>query len=289
MSTEWIIRNVLVGVILLFLLYLILRKRQVRALNWAMFYSTLWVLVTLISANWMCVKLGFWQFTEPNILPFYIPHDLLFIWVIFWGTIPTLVLKGTRIWIAAFAMLWVDILYMPQLESFGILSLGENWLVGELFLILFVFIPGQYWSKFSLAKKKHEVRSVFQFTCVALIYCFNIPLIALMFSIEQINFNGWYIPYILQLGFIIVLPSIIALIDLAQKGGGTPFPYDATDKLVRTGIYSYIRNPIQWSLTLIFIPLAILYNSPILLIGVLVSFAYTIGSYYHGSGDDITE
>ena len=47
--------------------------------------------------------------------------------------------------------------------------------------------------------------------------------------------------------------------------------------MVQIGVYAYIKNPIQWSFTLLFIPLSILYKEPLLLIGLVTSIAYTFG------------
>ena len=277
MEIQWIVRNCLTGITLLFLLYLILRKKQREDMNWAMFYSTLWVLLSLLTVNWICVELGLWSFNKEENLTIFIPFDLLFIWVVMWGILPFFILKGSKLLITAIALLWVDVIFMPYLEVYGIITLEKYWLVGELLMILLVFIPGYLWSKFSFTHKHTGLRSLLQFICVAIIYCLGIPFITLTYFPVTLNFAAWYMPYVVQLGFIIAMPSIAALIDLYVKGNGTPFPYDPTTKLVRTGVYSYIRNPIQWSLTFLFIPLAIFYSSPILLIGVVVSLAYTIG------------
>jgi hypothetical protein len=64
---------------------------------------------------------------------------------------------------------------------------------------------------------------------------------------------------------------------LVEKGKGTPFPLDATKRMVETGVYAYCKNPIQWSFTLLFIPLAIHYNSYLLSFGFFISLAYVIG------------
>jgi protein-S-isoprenylcysteine O-methyltransferase Ste14 len=80
-----------------------------------------------------------------------------------------------------------------------------------------------------------------------------------------------------QILLIIGFPGLVASYDLVTKGKGTPFPYDSTQLLVETGVYAYCRNPIQWSFTMLFIPLSIYHSSPFLLIGFIVSVGYTLG------------
>lgn len=277
MISQFIFRNSLVAIALLFLLFLILRKKQTSRLNWSMFYSTLWVAISLPVINWACVALGFWTFSQAEDLQIFIPYDLLFVWVIVWGTVVPFLFKGSKVFFASVILFWIDVLYMPYLENFDIIRLGEYWLVGEVLLILFVFLPAFMWSKLCLRQTHVGIRSLFQFICMAVILCIDIPFITLIYVPHASNFQSGYASYIVQFAFIILLPSFIALMDLSEKGRGTPFPYDPTKALVRSGVYAYIRNPIQWSLTLFFVPLSILYNSPLLLVGMVVSVAYSIG------------
>ena len=282
---EILIRNLLVGCTLLFLLFLIMRKKQNKEENWAIFYSTLWVFLSLLGVNWICVELGFWRFTDET--PALMPYDLLFIWVILWGIIPTLLVKGKQLFIMALVLFLIDLAYMPYLDEYGILELNKGWIIGEVLMIVFVFMPAYLWSGWSLSKTHTQLRSLLQVFCMGFIYCIGIPLITLSYFPVEPNWTKWYSPYIFQLGFIIVLPALVAVIDLFEKGRGTPFPYDMTSKLVRTGVYAYIRNPIQWSLTLLFLPLAVGFSSPVLLIGIIVSLAYTFGVSNPQEHDDM--
>ncbi|MDB4106913.1 hypothetical protein OAD66_06145 [Bacteroidia bacterium] len=75
--------------------------------------------------------------------------------------------------------------------------------------------------------------------------------------------------------FIIAFPSLIAVYDLVDKGEGTPFPYDPTQNLVQTGVYAYCRNPMQWSFTFAFIPIAIYLGSSAMLLGSFSSIIYS--------------
>jgi len=284
---EWLIRNSLVGITMLFLLVLIMRKKQDREENWAIFYSALWAFLSLLAVNWLCVNWGLWNFLSAPAIR--IPYDLLFIWVIAWGVIPTILMKGKHLWIIALILFWVDLAYMPVLESLGILELKSAWIIGEVLIVLAVFVPAYLWARWSLTKTHMGLRSLFQVLCMAFIYCIAIPFVTLLYFPQTSNWTAWYTPYIIQLGIIIVMPAIVAVKDLFDKGRGTPFPYDPTSKLVRTGVYAYIRNPIQWSLTLLFMPLAILYSSPMLLMGILVSLAYTLGVSNPQEFDDMEE
>ena len=165
-------------------------------------------------------------------------------------------------------------LLMPLLEPIGILTLGENWLMGELLLIGLVFLPSQIWFHFHNTNTHIGGRSFFQVLVMAFLLLTGLPFLVghhIGYSVAD------WSPFGLQILFILALPSLVAVVDLVGKGRGTPFPYDPTTQLVQSGVYAYIRNPIQWSFTWSFVPLALIYQSPFLLLGIPVSIAYVIG------------
>jgi hypothetical protein len=47
------------------------------------------------------------------------------------------------------------------------------------------------------------------------------------------------------------VPGLSALIEFVTRGGGTPYPYDPPERLVTTGVYAYIANPMQLSMSLL--------------------------------------
>ena len=275
-SNYSVISTILIVVSFIFLGYLFLFKKQDSKLNWAIFYSCLYLVVTLPIVNYFCVKLDFWNFTENENNSIRLPFTIYFFWVVAWGVLPIFLLKGKFLLIITTLMFWLDILIMPELEKIGILTLNKNWLLGELFLIVFVFMPSYYWSFCSYNKKNNGARACLQVTVMSCIFLIGLPFILESYGlINSIKIH--FEPLTLQLFIIIVFPSLIAVFDLVKKGEGTPFPYDSTKKLIKTGVYAYCRNPIQWSFTLMFIPLSIYYSSVYFLIGSVVSIAYAFG------------
>ncbi len=111
---------------------------------------------------------------------------------------------------------------------------------------------------------------------MGILLTFLIPALVLRYT------NGTYQspafdPYYFQIIFMIAFPGLVAVQQLVQYGKGTPFPYDPTQQLVQRGVYAYCKNPIQWSFTVVFIPLAFFYTSYLLLAGALISIAYSLG------------
>ena len=273
---------------LCFLGYLFLFRQQDSKLNWALFYSALYVGTTLPIINYLCIKLQLWSFSEAVSNSIKLPFELYFLWLLLWSVIPVFYFKAKYIWVLALVLFWLDISTMPLLEEMGILFLEKNWWLGEVILICIVFLPSYFWAYCSYYKKHTGLRAVFQVFIMACLFLICLPFIMESYGLIKSSTVD-FAPYTFQLFLILVFPSLVAVIDLVKKGRGTPFPYDPTLHLVRTGVYAYIRNPIQWSFTFMFIPLSIYYSSYFLLIGVIVSIAYSFGISDHQEYKDMQE
>lgn len=86
----------------------------------------------------------------------------------------------------------------------------------------------------------------------------------------------------LQLLALLCLPGLAAAREFAAVGHGTPLPYDPPTRLVTSGPYAYVRNPMQLTIVLVYLVLGAL--QPPLLLGALVAFTYGAGfaSWHEG-------
>jgi len=270
-----IIRTAFILVCFGFLVTIFIFKKQSRKLNLALFYSFLWTVLSLGIINYLCIYTNLWHFKSEQPLLIAIPLDIYFIWIICWSILPVYFFKGKYLILLSLAFLWIDIACMPYFEKVGIIKLGPYWIIGEFIVLIFVFVPGYLWAKFSLTNKYLGWRVRFQVISMGLILFIALPFLLITYQNKPFALSNN--PLINQLIFIIALPSLIAVKDLYTIGKGSPFPLDPTKKLVLIGVYAYIKNPIQWSFTLLFIPISIIYGEPLLMIGFVVSIVYTIG------------
>ncbi len=283
-----IIVSIVILISFVFLAFIFLLKKQDPKLNWAIFYATLYVTVTLPFVNFWCVNYGLWQFNHSDTNNIQLPFDLYYLWVFMWSILPVFFLKGKHILLTTALLLWLDILIMPQLAKIEIVTLHENWMIGEFALITTVFLPSYYWAYCSYHDKHKGIRAIFQVIIMGAVFLIGLPFIIQMYgfvTIENVRFN----PYLFQLFLILIFPSLIAVHDLVKKGKGTPFPYDPTKNLVQTGVYAYCRNPIQWSFTALFFPLSIFYSTPLFLVGSIFSIAYSFGVSDFQEYDDMQQ
>ncbi|MBD0400554.1 isoprenylcysteine carboxylmethyltransferase family protein [Flammeovirga sp. EKP202] len=281
-----IIRSISIVITFLFLGWLALKKKQEVKRNWAIFNSFIYVGTTLPLVNYLLVEQGFWNFVDENEIK--MPYDLYFIWTVLWGIIPPLFLKKNDFKFISLVILWMDLLLMPELEKYGILKLQKHWIFGEIIMMVLVFFPAYFWSYIYYHQKWNGIRAVFQVLIVTFKIFIILPFLLYMYQLLPYPSYHWS-SIQFQILFIIAFPAFMAVQDLVTKGHGTPFPYDPTKQLVRNGVYAYCRNPIQWSMTLIFLPLAYYHQSPIFLIGCIVSIAYVVGVSEFQEYDDMEQ
>ena len=267
-----------VGILLVFcfLIYAFIIRKQDTELNWAIFYALLYTILILPIVNMICIYYGLWDFEKSISNVIKLPLDIYFLWITLWSIIPVYFFKGKYLLLLSIVLLWIDILIMPVLDKQGILVLNDNWLWGEIILIVTVFIPAYFWAYCSYYKRFTGVRAIFQIVVMIAAFIIGIPFVMKCYGIiESIQLH--FAPYLFQFLLILTFPALVAVYDLVTKGKGTPFPYDPTKDLVRSGVYAYIKNPIQWSFTLMFIPLSLYYGSYFFLLGSLVSIFYVYG------------
>jgi len=280
-------RPIFLACSLAFLAFLTLRNKQDTTRNWSMFYSSLYITAVLPIANVICINLGFWKFLDPALPLILMPYDIFFLWIISWGVVPIFFLERRRYILIVIAIVfWLDIVLMPALERVGILQLNDSWLIGEVALIATVFIPAYLWAYAYTHQKWIWFRALLQVIVMICIFIFGLPFLLSQYGLlTDLTFAMNAILFLFFL--IIAFPGLVAVINLVQVGKGTPFPYDKTTRLVTSGVYAYIRNPIQWSFTLIFVPMAIYHGSWFLLTGMAVSLAYILALANFHEYDDM--
>jgi protein-S-isoprenylcysteine O-methyltransferase Ste14 len=77
----------------------------------------------------------------------------------------------------------------------------------------------------------------------------------------------WAKQVALQVVLLLALPGVSAVLEFAERGGGTPIPFDPPVRLVTSGVYRYVANPMQLSCTLVLLAWAVVLRNLWLLPG----------------------
>lgn len=233
--------------------------------------TTAWVALTLLGVNLLAPRAGWWTFDADGAAWHGIPIDLWLAWSVLWGAVAALAVRGAHPVLVGTALIWVDLGLMPLAAP--VVVLGEDWLVGEAVAVLVALIPALALARWTERRAYVTVRAWAQATWAGGLMVV-VPLSALGAQPrwpEPVTALG------VQLALIVALPGLAAMRELARVGRGTPLPYDPPSRLVVTGPYAYLRNPMQTSVALVWMVLAATWGDARLLLGVVVVLAYGAG------------
>jgi protein-S-isoprenylcysteine O-methyltransferase Ste14 len=104
-----------------------------------------------------------------------------------------------------------------------------------------------------------------------------------------LSMPGWERQLWMQMVLLLGVPGVSAVVEFYERGQGTPIPYDPPQRLVTSGIYRYVANPMQISCTAIMLAWACLLQNGWLVLAALVSAIYSAGLAEWDEGEDLKE
>jgi protein-S-isoprenylcysteine O-methyltransferase Ste14/predicted DCC family thiol-disulfide oxidoreductase YuxK len=245
-------------------------------------YSSAWIAALLPWFDLIAQQMGFWSYrnTDGPTLG-QIPLALYLGWVVSWGIVAPLLSEalGKRIWHAAAVMILIDLRAMPEMTP--LLTLSKHWWIGETLISAVLLVPAMLLSHWTSLSAKTALR------CAMLAPAFGGVFIGIPFLIEchdltsiRLLWESWSRTeqILFPLGiFIFSIPGLTALRDLALSGKGTPIPLEPPRYLVTHGIYAYIQNPMQLSMTCLLLLESWLLTSPWPALLALIGIVYSTG------------
>jgi len=231
-----------------------------------------WNAVCLLAANVLAVRFGWWTFAEAGPAIAGVPIVLWLGWTVLWGVIaplfparPSMVLAGLAVF---------DLVYMPLMEP--VLDLGPNWLIGEVLLLALIAWPTLLHTQWTLTDSHLRERALLQVALFAGILLWAIPALTTAVAGTALHLDVPFWAY----GAVLVglgapaLPAVIAVHDFFLNGA-TPWPWDRTERPVRSGPYRYVRSPMQASALLLLVPVAFLYGEPLIALAIGSALLYS--------------
>lgn len=207
------------------------------------------------------------------------PIDLWLGWAVLWGPLPVLLHRIAPVPIALGLLLWLDAAAMPALHP--LVRLGPDWLIGEIIGLLAVALPAQLLGRWTVRQRRLGARTVLQLVVFTALTLWLLPSVAF-----EIGDGSWArltsLPparlFVLgQVGLLLAVPALAAVLEFARRGGGTPFPWDPPRRLVSTGPYAYLGSPMQCSMLLLLLLAALVTGSTALAVAALATVAFGYG------------
>ncbi|HEV2620183.1 MAG TPA: hypothetical protein VGU23_09635 [Acidobacteriaceae bacterium] len=227
----------------------LLRRKATRR-GAACLLSLVWAMISLLVLQRVNQWAGWWSFEASGASFRGMPVELYMGWVLLWGAVPELLFVRTRVAWAAVTMAVVDLLAMPLCKP--VVVLGAHWLIGESAGVLMVLLPALYLARWTMEDSQLRLRAGMQVAMAGGLVLFFLPEMIFALRPGQ-GWNAlmerpvWERDLCAVLLLAAALPGVAAVMEFAERGAGTPIPYDPPKRLVVSGIYRYLANPMQLS------------------------------------------
>jgi protein-S-isoprenylcysteine O-methyltransferase Ste14 len=233
-----------------------LLRRNERRRGVACLLSLVWAMVSLLALQRVNQWAGWWSFDVGGVEFCGMPLELYVGWVLLWGVVPQLLFVRTRIVWVAVVMVLVDLVAMPLCTP--MVMLGPGWLAGEAAGLVMVLLPSLCLARWTAVDSHLRLRAAMQVVLAGALVLFFLP--ETIFDLRPgrgwaplMETTGWVRQLWAELLLLLALPGVAGVMEFAERGEGTPIPYDPPKRLVRSGIYRYIANPMQLSCLLVMV------------------------------------
>jgi protein-S-isoprenylcysteine O-methyltransferase Ste14 len=265
------------------------RRPDRRALAGALLASA-WNLPALLALHVAATRLGWWTFDAEGGLLLGMPVDLWLAWTLLWGAAPAIGLRSWPLAAVASAALAFDLLLMPMGEP--VVRLGSNWLAGEFIGLALCLVPAQLLARWTAEDRHLPSRATLQVIAFSGLAVFLLPVIAIEGSgsawHSPLELPTWVLSLVVQLLAVPAIVGLSAVQEFATRGGGTPIPYDPPRRIVTTGVYAYVANPMQLSAVVLLLLFGLALGNPWVASAGFMAHIYSTGLARWDEHDDLT-
>jgi protein-S-isoprenylcysteine O-methyltransferase Ste14 len=251
--------------------------------------ATIWALIALPVVNVIAIHAGWWAYAATGGMLLGMPVDLYLGWAVMWGALPMLLFPRAPLAIVVALFAALDIILMPFCAP--VVQLADQWLFGEAVVIAACLLPAILLGRWTRHERQLFGRVTLQVSGFSTFMLWLLPAIIL----EQTggswtaltSMSSHAVNAALQILAVPAILGISAVCEFARRGGGTPVPFDPPKRLVTTGPYAYIANPMQTAMTLVFLGWGALIGSKWVMAAAAMAIIYSAGIAAWDEGRDL--
>jgi protein-S-isoprenylcysteine O-methyltransferase Ste14 len=238
-----------------------------------------WNLPALLLLHVAAVQFGWWHFEVQGGVLLGIPVDLYLEWAWLWAALPALTLSRVPLVVVAIIALAFDMILMPL--GSPVIRLGPAWLTGEAVGLGFVLVPGQLLARWTAEDRQLRARVLLQVLAFAGLMLFLLPAIVLDGSgtswVSPLQRPLWQLGLFIQLAMLPAVFGLTAVQEFVTRGAGTPVPFDPPVRLVTSGVYAYVANPMQLAAVVLLLCVGVMLENAWLSAAGVMAHLYSIG------------
>jgi protein-S-isoprenylcysteine O-methyltransferase Ste14 len=213
----------------------------------AAFLAFVWNISAVLLLHVAATRLSWWAFDVRGGTLLGIPVDLYLEWAWLWGAIPALAFPSLRLSLVILCCLSFDAVVMPL--GAPVIQVGPDWLIGEAIGLGIGLIPAQLLARWTARNEHLKERVVLQICAFTGVMLFVLPTVVITQSgsswTSPLTLPMWQISLYIQILMVPASIGLTAVQEFATRGQGTPVPFDPPTRLVTTGIYAFVANPMQ--------------------------------------------
>lgn len=239
-----------------------------------------WNATALLALHPVADRAGWWWFHAEGGRLLGMPADVWIGWAVAWGVLPALLVtrpSSEQIVGAVAVAFWSDLVLMPL--GAPLLVLGPDWLHGEVLHLVVALAPGVWLAEATRSRRFPAWSATLQTLAWWVVLVGLVPAATLAATGGEwpADLRGWRAQVGLQgvaLALVVFLAAVRAFV---EDGGGTPIPLDPPRRLVATGPYAYVANPMQLASAVALVAVGLAVGSPWIAAGAVVVVVYSEG------------
>lgn len=254
------------------------KKDDYRALVGTLF-AFLYGVGTIFITHQIAIYFGWWRYGGNALMLNGLPVDIWLGGALLFGPVLSLAFPKTApIYLVLPIILGLHGTVFLSLEP--LVYAGRGWFFGTIFVFLIAHIPAIYLSRWTANDRLLPLRAAL------LAFGFGFLAFAVQPTIVMKAMGGsWALDTLSPLKLVIGLPFLAASFVMGLSavqmfvvhGEGTPIPLDNTKRLVRTGIYAYITNPMQLCSALSWVAIGFIIGNIWVAASALMAWVFVLG------------